>query len=819
MTYAWYRGNTAITDATAATYVAQAGDTSINCRVTASGVTSQSPSIGLRTEATGGTPINFIAPTISGDRRLGKTLTCRRGSWNDTAAAPYPVTYRWRRGGVTIGTQATYTITADDINVSLNCEVTANTQTVAASGSVTGSPPEVIITPTISGDPRLRQVMSCSRGAWHEDAATPYTITYRWLRNGTAIPGATAATYTITTADLDTNLYCEARAESLTASQSPAVTVTAPRMVLSQVLSGQPRLRKTMSCGRGTWDDLASDRYAVTHQWFRDSVAIPDATQTTYAVLATDTGKSLSCQTRAETRTPTNPVNGAETVRAPLNRIVPRLSGMPRVRQQLSCGRGDWDDEETDRYSVTYRWFRGSTAIPNQTTPTYTITAADIQQSLHCRVRAEDQTEAQSASISIRRPDNVVAPQITGDPRLFRTLSCTRGDWDDTAADRYAVTYSWLRNSVAIPGATSANYTVGHDDMNKSLSCRVRAEDNLDANSGAVGPDLPRAIVPPQISGQPHLRGELTCTRGTWDDTPERRYAISYQWYRSGTPISGATDPAYVLGTADLNRYITCRATAEVLRDSAADSLYVYGPYDTVEPTIEGIAYPRRELSCTRGEWNDSPANPYVLTYQWYRNNTPIAGADGPDHIVVAEDVGGYLRCAVTAEGQHTAWSWYVYPGWEPLRVGLTADNDATAPFAANAYTLRVRNDNPVAVTITNLELTMPGGFSYRSGTTTGALTTDPALTGPGSLTLLWTTDFQVPASGESVVRVGVTAGSSTGDFFASATGRPGQRRLQQPADGPHRAHHRRGRRPRAARARSTARPATTCCSAPTATM
>ena len=46
-----------------------------------------------------------------------------------------------------------------------------------------------------------------------------------------------------------------------------------------------------------------------------------------------------------------------------------------------------------------------------------------------------------------------------------------------------------------------------------------------------------------------------------------------------------------------------------------------------------------------------------MLTYQWYRNNTPIAGADGPDHIVVAEDVGGYLRCAVTAEGQHTAWS------------------------------------------------------------------------------------------------------------------------------------------------------------------
>ena len=51
------RGNTAITDATAATYVAQTGDSQLNCRVTAAGLTtSQSPSVNLTTQATGGTP-------------------------------------------------------------------------------------------------------------------------------------------------------------------------------------------------------------------------------------------------------------------------------------------------------------------------------------------------------------------------------------------------------------------------------------------------------------------------------------------------------------------------------------------------------------------------------------------------------------------------------------------------------------------------------------------------------------------------------------------------------------------------------------------
>ena len=119
--------------------------------------------------------------------------------------------------------------------------------------------------------------MSCSRGAWHEDAATPYTITYRWLRNSTAIPGATSATYTITTADLDTNLYCEARAESLTASQSPAVSVDRP--------AHRPRPGAERPAAPAQDDVLRArhlgrprdDRYAVTHQWLRDSVAIPDA--------------------------------------------------------------------------------------------------------------------------------------------------------------------------------------------------------------------------------------------------------------------------------------------------------------------------------------------------------------------------------------------------------------------------------------------------------------------------------------------------------------------------------------------------------------
>ena len=60
-----------------------------------------------------------------------------------------------------------------------------------------------------------------------------------------------------------------------------------------------------------------------------------------------------------------------------------------------------------------------------------------------------------------------------------------------------------------------------------------------------------------------------------------------------------------------------------------------------------------------------------------------IPDADGPDHIVVAQDVGTSLTCQVTAEGSRTATSPAVTPGWEPLRLSLLPDADASAPAFA----------------------------------------------------------------------------------------------------------------------------------------
>jgi len=70
---------------------------------------------------------------------------------------------------------------------------------------------------------------------------------------------------------------------------------------------------------------------------------------------------------------------------------------------------------------------------------------------------------------------------------------------------------------------------------------------------------LPVNSVLPAISGTTTSGQTLTCTSGTWSNTPD---AYAYQWNRSGTAIIGATAATRVLAAGDVGATMTCTVTA-----------------------------------------------------------------------------------------------------------------------------------------------------------------------------------------------------------------------------------------------------------------
>ena len=377
------------------------------------------------------------------------------------------------------------------------------------------------------------------------------------------------ATYDVTAADVNRALRCQVVAEGLVTASSPTIGVAAPDNETVPVLAGDGRLGRTLSCSRGDWDDDDAPAYAVEYQWLRNGVEIAGEVAATHALTLDDVNTGVGCRVTAAGFTAAS--STTVFVQAPLAMTAPHVEGDPRVGEQLTCTRGGWDDAAGAAYAVTYQWFRSSIEIAGATDPSYTLVDDDLNTYLYCRVRAAGLIDSYSPlAYTTTQPTGappviLVNPTISGDTRLRRVVTCNRGSWNDTAATRYAVTYRWRRNSVAIAGATASQYTIAAADIGQSLSCEVTAAGQTTASASAISGLAPRTVGPPSISGDPRLRRTLACSRGDWDDDAGDRYAVTYRWLRNGAAITGATAATYLLTATDTGTSIHCEVRAENL--------------------------------------------------------------------------------------------------------------------------------------------------------------------------------------------------------------------------------------------------------------
>lgn len=106
-----------------------------------------------------------------------------------------------------------------------------------------------------------------------------------------------------------------------------------------------------------------------------------------------------------------------------------------------------------------------------------------------------------------------------------------------------------------------------------------------------------------------------------------------------------------------------------------------------------------------------------------------------------------------------------------PITLALTADSRSVAPGASSGYTATLRNPNSEPVRVTGVNVRLADGFSYRGGSTSGAISTDPLVdTAAGSgPSLIWQGPVEVPGNGNASFHFAVTAPAAPGDYSAGA--------------------------------------------------
>jgi hypothetical protein len=681
--YQWYRDGVAVAGATASTYTLGDADvgTQISVQVSYTDLqgTAEGPLASLQSAAivnVNDAPTGSV--TISGTPTEDQILTAS----NTLADADGlgAINYQWYRDGVAIAgaTNTTYTLVDADVGTSITVTAsytdghgTAESVSSSAVGPITNVNDAPVGMPTITGTPTEDQVLTADTSGI-SDADGLGTFSYQWLRDGVAIGGATASTYTLGDADVGTIVTVEVSytdgngtGESLTsAGVGPIVNVNdAPSGAPS--ITGTPAEDQVLTADTTGISD-ADGLGTFSYQWYRDGVAITGATGVNYTLVDADVGTNITVAAgytdgngTAESLTSAAVGPIANVNDAPVGTLI--ISGTPTEDQTLTADTSGISD--ADGLGVFgYQWYRDGVAITGATGLTYTLGDADVGTNITVGAiytdghgTGESLLSAAVGPVANVNDSPLGSPLITGTPTEDQILTADTSGISD-ADGLGAFSYQWYRGGVAITGATGSTYTLGDADVGASITVGVSYTDAYGTaeslTSVAVGPianvnDAP--LGAPTITGTPSEDQLLTADTSGISDA-DGLGAFSYQWYRDGVAITGATGASYTAGDADVGTIITVTAsyidgngTGESLASAGVGPIANVNDAPTGGVFIDNTAPVQGDTLTASNNLADADGLSGPITYQWMRDGVAIVGETAATYVTTALDAGAVL--------------------------------------------------------------------------------------------------------------------------------------------------------------------------------
>ncbi|MCI1019167.1 excalibur calcium-binding domain-containing protein [Microbacterium sp. C5A9] len=484
-------------------------------------------------------------PRITGIPAVGGTLTANAHWFADGTTS----TYRWYADEVVIAgaTAATFTLTAAQANKAISVSVIGSIPGYASNGGTSRPTEKVLLpgSPTISGTAATGSTLTANPGTW----STGTVFSYQWYADGVAIGGATASTFSPTAAHAGTQISVQVTGTLggyPTVSAMSAKTVKLARAA-APTISGTAAVGYTLTATPGSWTTGTT----FTYQWYADSAPISGARASTFVPPSTLSGKQVWVKVAGSaTGYPTVTMSSARTAKLAVI-ATPTISGTAAVGSTLTATPGTW----TAGTAFAYQWYAGSTAIAGATAKAYTLTTSQAGAQISVKVTGKltgyttvSRTSAKTVKVLL-----AATPTISGTAAVGSTLTAKTGTW----ATGTAFAYQWYAGSTAIAGATAKTYTLTTSQAGAQISVKVTGKLTGYTTVSRTSAKTAKVLLAttPTISGTAAVGSTLTVRTGTWTTGT----AFTYQWYRDGIAISGATASTYLVRPTDAYAAVSVR--------------------------------------------------------------------------------------------------------------------------------------------------------------------------------------------------------------------------------------------------------------------
>ena len=552
------------------------------------------------------TNISVITPVINAS---GSTSLCTGGSVNITCSNNGYSSYQWYINGSAISNATNQTFTASSSGL-----YTVQVTTTSGCSSSTTAGINVVVNP-VPSTPTITTIGSVNLCAGSSlTLLSSSSNNYQWYNNGTLINNAVSQSNIVTTAGSYT----------VSAINSYGCSAISQPVVVNVIPKTTPIISATGNisfCQGGSVQLNANSGY-VTYQWYLNNILITNAKSAgylvnvagSYTVTGTTVDGCTSNMSAADNVTiynkPTTPVistNSATTI----------------------CAGNSITLYSSVEY--TYSWYLNGSLLNTTSNPSINVSSAGTYTVV--TTNANGCNSAISNGINI----NVNTPVV---PSIITTGNTTICNGDSTILSTTSIgnTYQWYFNGVSLPNTnTQSIYANGNGNYTVSVTYPSGCSATSTATSITVYNSPTPIISANNTVLCPGSSQSIFATAGF----------NSYQWYKGGIPISGATQSTYT--TNSTGSFTVVGTNTFGCNSIPSQSIIITAGSTPITPVISSTG---STSLCPGGSVILTSTNNNYNNYQWYLNGNSIPNTS---QSITVNSAGSYSVMASNLNGCNSA--------------------------------------------------------------------------------------------------------------------------------------------------------------------
>ena len=695
LTYQWRKNGIHISGATASTYTTPVNSSADNGAVYSVVVSNSAGTV----TSNNATLTVYAAPSISiqpGSQTVnaGQTVSFGVVAWGTGT-----LSYQWSKNGTDISgaTSSGYTSPATTIadNGAVYAVTISNAYGTVSSSNALLTVAPAAVAPTFSTQPASQSIPVGQTASFSVTVSGTVPLSYQWLKNGSNIVGATSSSYTTPAiSDADNGaVYAVAVSNSAGAVTSSNATLTVLPALVAPTFSAQPTPQYVEIGQSASFTATVTGTAPLIYQWKKNGSNIAGAISNSH----TTPLASLADNGAVYTLTVSNSVGTVTSNDATLSvNAAPVIATQP-ASQSVAAGQTvSFGVVAFGSGTLSYQWSKNGTVISGATTKSYTTPATTS--AYNGAVYTVTVSNAYGTVSSSNATLTVISgPTVTTHP-TNQTVTEGEGQtasFSVVASGTAPITYQWRKNGIHISGATSSMYTTpaasSADNgavysvvVSNSAGTATSNNATLTVNSG------------PRINTQPASQTVNAGQTVSFGVTAWGTGALSYQWSKNGTDISGATSSSY---TTPATTSADNGAVYAALVNNAYGWVYSSNATLTVitAPTVSTQPSSQTVTAGQTASFSVVASGTAPFTYQWRKNGSNIVGATSSTYTtpVTSSADNGALYSVVVGNNAGTATSSNanltvnhspiisIQPGSQTVNAGQTASFGVVATGSA----------------------------------------------------------------------------------------------------------------------------------------